>query len=69
MTSAAASLGPSLPVRLPVLADVLPGRRARDVVLVLGAALLTALAAGALPALRLARITPAQLLRVFADER
>lgn len=33
------------------------------------AALATALAAGALPALRLARITPAQLLRVFADER
>lgn len=33
------------------------------------AALLTALLAGALPALRLARITPAQLLRVFADER
>ncbi|SDL57190.1 putative ABC transport system permease protein [Paracoccus chinensis] len=33
------------------------------------AALATALAAGALPALRLARITPSQLLRVFADER
>ena len=33
------------------------------------AALLTALAAGALPALRLARITPGRLLRVFADER
>ena len=36
----------------------------------LGAAsVLTALAAGALPALRLARITPGRLLRVFADER
>ena len=45
MTTATASLGPSLPVRLPVLADVLPGRRVRDVVLVLGAALLTALLA------------------------
>ncbi|MBV0890503.1 FtsX-like permease family protein [Paracoccus sp. Z118] len=33
------------------------------------AALLTALAAGSLPALRLARITPGKLLRVFADER
>lgn len=40
-----ATLGPSLPVRLPVLADVLPGRRVRDVVLVLGAALVTALLA------------------------
>ena len=45
MTTATASLGPTLPVRLPVLADVLPGRRVRDVVLVLGAALLTALLA------------------------
>lgn len=33
------------------------------------AALLTALAAGAWPALRLARMTPARLLRIFADER
>ena len=37
--------------------------------LVTGRALLTALAAGALPALRLARITPGRLLKVFADER
>lgn len=43
MTSPAASFGTPLPLRLPVLADVLPGRRARDVVLVVGAALLTAL--------------------------
>ena len=49
--------------RLPML--VAPGLIVRMGV----AALATALAAGALPALRLARITPAQLLRVFADER
>ncbi|WP_299362842.1 FtsX-like permease family protein [uncultured Paracoccus sp.] len=49
--------------RLPM--QVAPGLLAR-----LGlAALLTALAAGALPAWRLARITPSRLLRVFADER
>jgi len=34
-----------LPVRLPVLADVVPGARVRDAVLVTGAALLTALLA------------------------
>lgn len=49
--------------RLPM--QVQPGLIAR-----LGlAALLTALAAGAWPALSLARLTPARLLRVFADER
>ncbi|MFC0339641.1 FtsX-like permease family protein [Paracoccus niistensis] len=48
----------------------LPMRVSPDLIVRLGvAALLTALAAGALPALRLARITPSQLLRVFADER
>ena len=48
----------------------LPMRLSPDLIARLGlAALATALAAGALPALRLARITPAQLLRVFADER
>lgn len=48
----------------------LPMRMSGDLIVRLGlAALATALAAGALPALRLARITPAQLLRVFADER
>ncbi|WP_112874929.1 FtsX-like permease family protein [Paracoccus endophyticus] len=48
----------------------LPMRISADLIVRLGlAALATALAAGALPALRLARITPAQLLRVFADER
>lgn len=35
----------ALPVRLPVLADVLPGARVRDALLVSGAALLTALLA------------------------
>lgn len=35
----------TLPVRLPVLADVVPGARARDAVLVTGAALLTGLLA------------------------
>lgn len=39
------ALDPPLHVRLPVLADVLPGRRARDLVLVTGAALFTALLA------------------------
>ncbi len=48
----------------------LPMQLAPGLILNMGlAALVTALAAGALPALRLARITPAQLLRVFADER
>ena len=48
----------------------LPMRVAPDLIARMGvAALVTALAAGALPALRLARVTPAQLLRVFVDER
>lgn len=56
-----AAIGPFLPAELPGIEDV--GLDARILAITTGIALLTAIAAGALPAVRVSRSSPAQVLR------